>query len=141
MDKPGYVINPYSGRYIKINSKLYNTLLHEGILKDRTKKKSNIVYENNDKSVDIKTIRKSMKSNDPNKTLKIQGDNIIKINKRLSGKDYRERVIDASINLINNKLKNNTNFLEMDKKNQEQYLKSQIYKEMVLRDTPLEVEE
>jgi hypothetical protein len=136
-----YVINPYSGHYIKVNGKLYNRLLHEGILSDKTNRPNNVVYEGKDKT-DVINIRKNLKCNEPGKTLKIRDNKIMKINKRLTSRDYRDKVVTASARIMRDKINNNDEELKkLSQTKQEDYIKSLLYKELVLNSNPVEIKE
>ena len=138
MEKPNHVLNPITGRYISVNSKNYNRLITHGILKDKVKS-SNIVYQGETKA-DAVNIRKHMKSNNENKTLKVESNKIVEINKRLTGQEYRDKIVSASARIIK-KLKDDDTINQLTDKQLEGVLKQKIYNEMVLNFKPIEITE
>ena len=138
MEKPNHVLNPITGRYISVNSKNYNRLITHGILKDKVKS-SNIVYQGETKA-DAVNIRKHMKSNNENKTLKVESNKIVEINKRLTGQEYRDKIVSASARIIK-KLKDDDTINQLTDKQLEGVLKQKIYNEMVLNFKPLQITE
>lgn len=139
MDKTNHVLNPITGRYISVNSKNYNRLITHGILKDKNVKTSNIVYQGDTKEDAVKT-RKNLKSNNPTKTLKVENNKIVQINKRLSGQEYRDKIVSASARIIK-KVKDDEELSKLPQQQLENVLKQKIYNEMVLNFKPVEVQE
>jgi hypothetical protein len=139
MEKPNHVLNPITGRYISVNSKNYNRLITHGILKDKNIKASNIVYQGESKEDAVKT-RKNLKSNNPTKTLKVENNKIVQINKRLSGQEYRDKIVSASARIIK-KVKDDEELMKLPLQQLENVLKQKIYNEMVLNFKPIEVTE
>jgi len=138
MEKPNHVLNPITGRFIRVDSKNYNRLITHGILKNKSVA-SNIVYQGDSKEDAVKT-RKNLKSNNPTKTLKVENNKIVQINRRLSGQEYRDKIVSASARIIK-KVKDDEELVKLPLQQLEDVLKQKIYNEMVLNFKPLQITE
>jgi len=140
MSKPGYVLNPYTGRMISVGSKVYRRLESESLIKGPIKKNSNIMYEATSKD-EARKIKSNLKNDDKTKYLKVRDNKVIKVNKRLSSNDYRDKIVDASARVLK-RVSRDSNMASIPDESMNNYLKQQIYKEIVLgNDAPYNIEE
>lgn len=97
-----FIVNPITGKLIKIHSTKYNQLLKDGILKVSFKtRKNNIVYDGPNPA-DVITHLKT----DENSNLAIKGGKIRRQRIQLSRSDYIEKCIDNAYDIIKNDLDN-----------------------------------
>lgn len=130
-ERPGYIFNVYSHKYVKIGSRVYNKLLRDGIFNaNNTPKPNNVVYEAENKE-EAKKVRERIKLKEPDKTLKVVDNKIIKINKKLTNNEYNDKIISASARVLK-RMKDNKD--EIDNNNIDEYIRKQIYREIVLSD-------
>ena len=95
-----FVVNPITGKLIKVHSTKYRQLIKDSILKVEYKtRKDNIVYDGEDPKKVIKNLKTDEKSH-----LAIKKGKVIKERKRLQSKDYIEKTIDNAYDLIKNDL-------------------------------------
>lgn len=126
------VVNPFSGRLISVKSRTFNNLERNGLLnvKQNTNgKQENVVYEGTTKE-EAQKIKKQLKNTEPNKSLVVRDNNIVKINKRATKNDYRERVVDAAAKVL-------LRIKDIDVKDPNtsvDRLKNEIYKHIVIGD-------
>lgn len=93
-----YVVNPKSGRLVKIYSKKYYQLVKDKFLDvDYDDRKHNILYE----GPHVADVKKNMKTDD-NSTLHITGDKIVKQRRKVTQDELIDNVIVHAIDILTN---------------------------------------
>ena len=140
MSKQDYVLNPYTGRMISVGSKIYRRLESESLIKGPVKKNANILYEASTKE-EARRVKSNLQNDDKTKYLKIRDNKVVKVNKRLSSNEYRDKIVDASARVLK-RISKDEKLQSIPENNMNTYLRQQIYKEIVLgNDAPYTIEE
>lgn len=128
----GHILNPYSGRYVKIGSKVYNRLEREGIIKGGLKPKSNVVYDCNDENEAHKAkdmmIKMNMKPD--NKVLKVNKNKVVIVNKTINRNDYRKKLVKSASEILSNAQKN-TEVSKLSDDDLVKFFEKEMYKKLM----------
>ena len=116
-----FVVNPISGRLIKVNSKLYFQLVKDKILKlDNSTRINKIIYTGEN----AEEVKKNLITDDKH-TLKVKDNKIYKQRKKLKMIDYIDCTVEQAINMIKNHLDEFTD--DMSDKEIDEKVKELIY--------------
>lgn len=128
-----HILNPYSGRYIKVGSKIYNRLESEGIINGGITPKDNNIYNCTDKEEAQKTrdMMNKMNMKPPNKVLKVNKNKIMMVNKTINRNDYRKKLVQSASEILSSAQKN-TEVSKLAEKDLIKYFEKEMYKKLVL---------
>lgn len=127
-----YVINPISGRYVKVNGRIFNALEKNAIIHGPIPK-SNVLYEGKDKE-DAKKTRDILKNvnlkKDDRKTYKVLNNKVTTVNKPIKKIEYRKIMISSAAEVLSES-KNKPEVQKMTDDQLQKYFEREIYKKIV----------
>jgi hypothetical protein len=124
MTTPQFVINPQTGRYVKVGSRAFKDAERATLSNDGKKTVAKTVFQTQDKEELVKT-RKNLKTDNPNKTLKIHKDKIITVTKRKNMSEYRDKIVDIGAKVLTNTDPNE--ICDLTDEEMQQYFKQRLF--------------
>ena len=128
-NKPTYVLNPYTGRYVSTSGKAFRRLETHGLLGAKPKRGQNVVYEGGDIE-DVRAQRPKLRNDDPTKTLRRYGNKIVKVNRKIPRTEYRDKISKAGAAIMKRSL-TDSNLAGMSDDEMTDYFKQCLHAEIM----------
>jgi len=125
--KKDYIVNPVTGRLIKVNSRKYVQLVKDAILHlPHSDRKNTIVYEGGN----VSDVAKGLRTDD-NHILVAKNDKVFKQRRKLENKDYINHTLNKCVDLIKNDL-GNINIHEMTNDELDEHVRELLNQKLIM---------